>query len=67
MYLQEILGGQEKPVQKTREKDEKSKNATTFLRGRKIIKEKYKIKLSRTKGSVTTENDSQTKQPISYM
>ena len=24
MYLQEILGGQEKPVQKTREKDEKS-------------------------------------------
>ena len=67
MYLQETLGGQENRYKKLARRTGNPKNATTFLRGRKIIKEKYKIKLSRGKGSVTTESDSHTKKPISYV
>ena len=54
-------------MQKTREKDEKSQKRHDLPKSRKIRKEKYKIELSRTKLSVTTENDSNNKQPISYM
>ena len=51
-YLQETLGGQEKPLQKTRERREKieetwvgtkPKNSTTFLRSRKNNNNKTKI------------------------
>ena len=41
MYLQETLGGQENPYKKLARRTGNPKNATTFLRGRKIIKERY--------------------------
>ena len=41
MYLEETLGGQEKPLQKTRENDGKSQKRHDLPKRTKIIKEKY--------------------------
>ena len=60
MYLQEAFRGQEKTPTKNREKE--GENGGNL--GRNPASSKTEVKLTRRKGSVTTENDLYTKQPL---
>ena len=60
MYLQEAFRGKEKPPTKNREKEGENRGNL----GRNPASSKTEVKLTRRKGSVTTENDLHTKQPL---